>query len=172
MPAAGKSKISTITKAKILAEKRVGMGTSKDIANRYGVAVQTVRNMGSSDRPVSVEVLQLSRSFESGILERAQTNLEIGLVAIGKKISDPDENLSAIVNASKFCYEVYRGLSTTMEPIEKQAASVIEVIRRRAEEKGVSFETELENYIQNFSYLVSRAVRERLQRLYTPTLMD
>lgn len=108
MPAAGTTKISKQTKAMILAEKRVGTGTSREIADRYGVAVQTVRNLGSADRPVSMEIHILAARHEDQILSLAKANVELGLRAIGDRISDPNERLSAIVQAARFCYEIYR----------------------------------------------------------------
>jgi hypothetical protein len=120
MPAAGTKKISKQTKARIIAEKRVGMGTPREIAKRYGVAEQTVRNIGSADRPVSPEIMLLAEAFEKQILFRAKTNLELGLKEIGSRFDEPNEPLSGIIQAARFSYEVFRNLSGIADPVEER----------------------------------------------------
>lgn len=165
MPAAGTTKISKQTKAMILAEKRVGTGTSREIADKYGVAVQTVRNLGLGDRPVSKEVLVLAARHQDRILSLSASNVELGLKAINERISDPKERLSALVQAVRLCYEIYRDSLAARDPIDERVEQLLNLIQVRATQTNVSFEAELENYLLHYSHHVMPEVRSRLEMI-------
>jgi hypothetical protein len=112
MPAAGTTKIANVTKAMIIAEKRVGMSKASDIARKYGVARQTVHNIGTAGQSRSEG---LSGRFREKIVALAAANLETGIRAIGERLLDADESLMSVVAATRLCYQIYR-TETSMSP--------------------------------------------------------
>jgi hypothetical protein len=108
MPAAGTTKIPRTKKARIIAENRVGLGTTAEIAKKYKVAPKTVKNLVSSP-PASI--LPLVKNYEKRFSEIAASAAEKGLVEIDRRLSSENvknESLKNVVGATKLVYDVHR----------------------------------------------------------------
>lgn len=107
MPAAGTTKIPKTKKARIIAEKRVGMGTNAEIAKKYKVAPKTVRNLVSSPPAYVVPMVEkLTQKFNEEAVEIA------GLVfkEIKRRVKEQPkkEATKNLVAVGKMVYDVHR----------------------------------------------------------------
>lgn len=100
-------RIPKAKKARIIAEKRVGLGTTKAIAKRHGVAAQTVRNLAYSPPAAVVPMVEkLTQRFNEEAIDLA------GLVfkELKRRVKDKpkDESTKDLVAVGKMSYEVHR----------------------------------------------------------------
>lgn len=107
MPAAGTTKIPRIKKARIIAEKRVGMGSNNEIAKRNRVAPQTVMNLASSP---PADIIPLVEKLTHKFNEEA---IEIGSLVFKEikrrvKNAPKDESTKDLVTVGKMAYDVHR----------------------------------------------------------------
>lgn len=126
MPAAGKTKTPNAVKARIIAEKRVGMGTAAAIAERHGVAEQTVRNLASSPPPAVLPMVEkLTTKFNEEAVEIA------GLVfkEIKRRVKEEPkkEATKNLVAVGKMVYDVHRLETNQPTSINQNQRSPLEL---------------------------------------------
>ena len=101
MPAKGTRRIPTKEKAEIIAEGR--LETASTVARRHGIAKTTVYSIRQK---ASQEVLALADDYHERIVEKAKKNVEAGLEAMHKKLTDPETPLRELTPAVKVNHDI------------------------------------------------------------------
>jgi histone H3/H4 len=103
MPAKGTTKLNNRKKAKILAEKQLGIVTVDQVAKQNGVVPNTVYRI---EREATSELQSLADTYRERIIKRAKLNVERGLEVIGERIENPETHTKDVIGAVKLSHDI------------------------------------------------------------------
>jgi len=146
MPYAGTVKLSKSKRAKIVAEKHLGIATAENIAAANGVCTETVFRTVRNNPAESLEP-DLSE-WKARITEQAKLNVSEGLVEMNRRMFDPKAKLSEVTGAVKISHDIVQLQTGGPTSIEQQKANVAgEVVARLIAKFGFS-EAEAAEYLE------------------------